>query len=113
MISPFIVFFITGLVCLVLVVKSQLPLWQAREKLRIYMPNIRKYELLLTLRMGKRPEEILDELDTPNIRALKQDYLKELEASKAVTTRIICILLVGFGAMLVAGIVEAILRGKP
>jgi hypothetical protein len=47
------------------------------------MPDLRRFELLTTLKMGTGVESIFNESDTQSVRELKQACLNELEVTKA------------------------------
>jgi hypothetical protein len=79
----------------------------------MHMPDLRRFELLTTLKMGKGIESIFNESDTQSVSELKQTYLNELEIAKASHWRIVKIFLIGFGTTFFAAIVEAIMSGKP
>jgi len=77
------------------------------------MPDLRRFELITTLKMGKGIEGIFSESDQPSVRELKQKYINELEIAKALHWKIVKVFIIGFVITFIAGIFEAIMSGKP
>jgi hypothetical protein len=109
--------FLVGITIIVTILKCQSKLRQRQHELddAILKLGVRAYvlEKLLRLMIFIKPEAMLKETDTPEIRMLKQAYLDELKVVKASSGKIAIVVLVGFLLIILTAIIESIFKGKP
>jgi hypothetical protein len=111
LISPIIIGLVSFAIYLALLFKAQWPLWQIRRQL-LPIPGFKKREFMMKIGLLlKKPGDIFDEADTPDVRALKQEYMREFSKIKVLMPKFLLIPLIGIGLAIVAAIIEAILRG--
>ena len=115
--APITVFFLTVAAVLSVHLRCQIPFYRAISCLEAELKRQGiewSYwrDWRLRLRFHSEPGAIYGDTDTTEIRTLKQNVVERRWAIVASFPRMLRIMLIGFALTIVAGIVEAALKGK-